>query len=61
MVIPILPGLTLAESELEVSYILASGPGGQNGNKVATVAHRRFDTNSSPSLPERVRSSGWPG
>ncbi|QEO18561.1 alternative ribosome rescue aminoacyl-tRNA hydrolase ArfB [Acetobacter vaccinii] len=55
-VIHILPGLCLAESELEVSYILASGPGGQNVNKVATAAQLRFDAARSPSLPERVRA-----
>ncbi|MBB2196042.1 alternative ribosome rescue aminoacyl-tRNA hydrolase ArfB [Gluconacetobacter dulcium] len=56
MAIPILPGLSLAETELEVSYILASGPGGQNVNKVATAAQLRFDAARSPSLPERVRA-----
>ncbi|MBO1358789.1 aminoacyl-tRNA hydrolase [Acetobacter sacchari] len=55
MAIMILPGLSLAESELEVSYILASGPGGQNVNKVATAAQLRFDAALSSSLPERVR------
>lgn len=55
MTIPILPGLSLADSELEVSYILASGPGGQNVNKVATAAQLRFDAARSSSLPERVR------
>ncbi|CEF56796.1 peptidyl-tRNA hydrolase domain protein [Acetobacter ghanensis] len=56
MAISILPALSLSESELEVSYILASGPGGQNVNKVATAAQLRFDAARSPSLPERVRS-----
>mgnify|MGYP004716981785 FL=1 len=55
MAIPILPALSLPESELEVSYILASGPGGQNVNKVATAAQLRFDAARSPSLPERIR------
>lgn len=55
MAIQILPALALAEAELEVSYILASGPGGQNVNKVATAAQLRFDAARSPSLPERVR------
>jgi ribosome-associated protein len=54
--IPILPSLSLPESELEVSYILASGPGGQNVNKVATAAQLRFDAARSPSLPERMRA-----
>jgi len=55
MAISILPGLSLSDSELEVSYILASGPGGQNVNKVATAAQLRFDAARSASLPERVR------
>lgn len=55
MAIPIAPGLFLAESELEFSYILASGPGGQNVNKVATAAQLRFDAARSPSLSDRVR------
>ncbi|MFT9360171.1 alternative ribosome rescue aminoacyl-tRNA hydrolase ArfB [Acetobacter okinawensis] len=55
MAISILPTLSLPDSELEVSYILASGPGGQNVNKVATAAQLRFNAALSPSLPERVR------
>ena len=55
MVISILPTLSLPESELEVSYIPASGPGGQNVNKVATAAQLRFNAALSPSLPERIR------
>lgn len=55
MAIPILPGLSLADNELEISYILASGPGGQNVNKVATAAQLRFDAARSASLSERVR------
>ena len=55
MTISILPSLSLPDSELEVSYILASGPGGQNVNKVATAAQLRFNAALSPSLPERVR------
>lgn len=55
MTISILPTLSLPDSELEVSYILASGPGGQNVNKVATAAQLRFNAALSPSLPERVR------
>lgn len=56
MTISILPSLSLPDSELEVSYILASGPGGQNVNKVATAAQLRFNAALSPSLPERIRT-----
>jgi len=54
MPIPVTSGLSIREEELSVSYILASGPGGQNVNKVATAAQLRFDVRRS-SLPERVR------
>lgn len=56
MAFHISPTVCLAESELEVSYILASGPGGQNVNKVATAAQLRFNAATSPALNERVRT-----
>lgn len=54
--IAITPSLALDDAELSFTYILASGPGGQNVNKVATAAQLRFDAANSPSLPERVRT-----
>ncbi|GFE93643.1 alternative ribosome rescue aminoacyl-tRNA hydrolase ArfB [Acetobacter persici] len=54
--IAITPTLALDDAELSFTYILASGPGGQNVNKVATAAQLRFDAARSPSLPERVRA-----
>lgn len=56
MPIEILPGLRLEDDELKVTYILASGPGGQNVNKVATAAQLRFDAARSPSLSDRIRT-----
>jgi ribosome-associated protein len=47
--------LTLDESEISESFIRASGPGGQNVNKVASAVQLRFDVRHSPSLPEPVR------
>src|SRR5579864_6503790 len=47
--------LRLDESELSESFIRASGPGGQNVNKVASAVQLRFDARGSPSLPEPVR------
>src|SRR5579863_3162506 len=53
--IAITEGLNLDEGELDESFIRASGPGGQNVNKVASAVHLRFDIRHSPSLPAAVR------
>lgn len=47
--------ISLDERELHLDFIRASGPGGQNVNKVATAVQLRFDAARSPSLPEDVR------
>lgn len=45
----------LDEREISESFIRASGPGGQNVNKVSSAVELRFDARNSPSLPEGVR------
>jgi ribosome-associated protein len=55
-VIAISPTISLDESELEITFVRSSGPGGQNVNKVATAAQLRFDAAHSRSLPDDVRS-----
>ena len=53
--IPITETIALDEAELGESFIRASGPGGQNVNKVASAVQLRFDVRRSPSLSEPVR------
>lgn len=48
--------LSIDEREIEESFIRASGPGGQNVNKVSSAVQLRFDARRSPSLPEDVRA-----
>ena len=54
--ITITPALSLEPAEIATSFIRASGPGGQNVNKVATAAQLRFDLRNSPSLSEPVKA-----
>ena len=54
--IPVTPNIQLDERELEESFIRASGPGGQNVNKVSTAVQLRFDARHSPALPDDVRA-----
>jgi len=54
--IRITAAIALDESEITESFIRASGPGGQNVNKVATAVQLRFDARHSPSLPDWVRT-----
>ncbi len=53
--IQITDNISIADDEVSITYIRASGPGGQNVNKVSTAAQLRFDARNSKSLPEPVR------
>ncbi|OYW40290.1 MAG: aminoacyl-tRNA hydrolase [Hydrogenophilales bacterium 12-61-10] len=50
------PQIELDEREIQEDFVRASGPGGQNVNKVSTAVQLRFDVAHSPSLPEPVRA-----
>jgi ribosome-associated protein len=54
--VAVTPSIILREDEIQLDFIRASGPGGQNVNKVATAVQLRFDVRRSPSLPEEVRA-----
>jgi ribosome-associated protein len=54
--IPVTDEIALDERDIEESFIRASGPGGQNVNKVASAVQLRFNLRGSRSLSEAVRA-----
>lgn len=54
--IRVTPHITIPEDEIQMDFVRASGPGGQNVNKVSTSVQLRFDALRSQSLSEEVRT-----
>ena len=54
--LPVTPEILIDDAELEERFVRASGPGGQNVNKVATAVQLRFDARASRAFDDRVRS-----
>ena len=52
--IAVTPEIALGDDEITESFIRASGPGGQNVNKVSSAVQIRFDVRGSRSLPDAV-------
>jgi len=55
MPLEVTPAVTIPDSDLSLSFVRASGPGGQNVNKVASAVQLRFDLVGSVALDERVK------
>lgn len=53
--IPVTNRISLADEEIVEVFVRASGPGGQNVNKVSSAVQLRFDVRGSPNLPEAVK------
>lgn len=54
MVLQCTPNIAIDDGELEETFVRASGPGGQNVNKLSTAVQLRFDARRSAALPDAV-------
>jgi ribosome-associated protein len=56
MSLEVAPGVMIPDSELSFAFVRASGPGGQNVNKVSSAVQLRFDLAGSTALAEPVKN-----
>lgn len=56
MPLAVTPAITVPDSDLSLSFLRSSGPGGQNINKVATAVQLRFDLRGTAALDDRVKA-----
>jgi len=56
MALEVTPNVTIADSELSFAFVRASGPGGQNVNKVSSAVQLRFDMAGSTALSEPAKN-----
>lgn len=54
--IQVTPAISIDDRRVVLTFIRASGPGGQNVNKVSSAVQLRFDVSASPDLPDPVKA-----
>ena len=55
MPLPVRASVVIPDSDLALSFVRASGPGGQNVNKLSSAVQLRFDLAGTAALDERVK------
>lgn len=56
MALEVAPGVVIPDTELSFAFVRASGPGGQNVNKVSSAVQLRFDMRGSTAISDAVKS-----